>query len=185
MIRGSIRAGTLQPVPEAAYENDRNADDNVSRASYLTSAIGQCNCAQALLFDSTYGALFKEKLGIKCEEVYSPKIVIEQMKKSFGVDNKKKCACDPYKYLIIDLDATKMPMQNVFTSMVPAVRKEIASSSDAKNLRILAYKSENKDQEVEKLCTAASVTFVLKPSSGDNVDDVFMDKMTTATHAKN
>jgi hypothetical protein len=100
----------------------------------MTSAIGQCNCSQTLLFGSTYGVLFKEKLGIKCEEAYAQKNAIDQLKKSFGVDGKKKCTCDPYKYLIIDLDAVKLTGQRIFEQMVPIFRKEIVSSSEAKNL---------------------------------------------------
>jgi hypothetical protein len=63
--------------------------------------------------------------------------------------------------------------------MVPMFRKEIASSSEAKNLKVMAFKSDDKE-EMEKLCSAADVTFILKPAGGD---DKFIETMQAAINS--
>ena len=62
------------------------------------------------------------------------------------------------------------------------MRKEIAGATEAKHLRIMAFKTDDKDQEAEKLCKEANVTFILKPEGNE---DAFIDKMTAAKSAKN
>ena len=116
-------------------------------------------CGQALLLSlkELVGTL-EDNIGLRCDEAYLEDSAIRFLKDCF---KPKKCSCQPYKFIFVDMDDPTISIKRFMTTVV-AITKEHGIS-------ITVYGCGTNENRARPQCTQAGAEFLKKPVTPDHL----------------
>lgn len=116
-------------------------------------------CGQSLLLSmKELVNILEDQIGLRCDEAYLEDSAIRFLKDCFKA---KKCTCEPYKFIFVDLDDPTINLKRFMTTVTGICKDN--------NCSIIVYGCSQSEPRSKPVCIAAGAQFMKKPITGNTL----------------